>query len=221
MTLRSRCLVLAAALGLSLALAPAAAAQDPRLEARVDGRTRAQLAPILDSARRAGLPLEPLIDKALEGDSKGAPRQRIVAAVRALAGTLGTARDALGRGASEPEIIAAADAIEAGISPREVGVLRNLLLSRPITVPLAVLADLVARGVPPDTAAYAVLNLARVQAADAQFVGLRIDVERDIGSGIAPATAIAVRSEASVRDVETRRAESRSAVPGQETSPTP
>lgn len=216
---RRRILLLGA--GLALALAPRAQAQDSRLEARVDSRTRAQLAPILDSARRVGLPLEPLIDKALEGASKGASRPRIVDAVRTLARTLGSARDALGRGASDAEIVAAADALEAGVRPGQIGYLHNIRMNRPITVPLAVLADLVARGVPPDTAAAAVLNLARAGAIDAQFVGLRIDVERDIGSGIAPVTAVVMRSEATVRAQESTRNASQNPVAGQGAVPTP
>jgi hypothetical protein len=206
-----RCaLALAAALALVPLAAPAVQAQgaqaaarvpDARLESRVDARTRAQLVPILDSARRAGLPLEPLVDKALEGATKGASRPRIVGAVRALAATLGVARDAIGRGATEAEIVAAADALEAGIPSRQLGVLRAVRQSRSIAVPLAVLADLVARGVPADAAAQSVLNLALAGGADTQFVMLRIDVERDIGSGIAPATAVVVRSEASITDI--------------------
>jgi hypothetical protein len=207
---RRRALALAAA----LALVPLAAAtaraqgtqgaprvQDARLESRVDARTRAQLVPILDSARRAGLPLEPLVDKALEGATKGASRPRIVGAVRTLSRTLAVARDALGRGATEAEIVAAADALEAGVPPRQLGVLRIYRGTRSVAVPLAVMADLVARGVPADTAARSVLNLAQAGAADALFVTLRVDVERDIGSGIAPATAVVVRSEASITDI--------------------
>jgi hypothetical protein len=214
-----RALALLHALVLAATLAPAAGAQDPRLEARVEARTRAQLAPILDSARRAGLPVEPLIDKALEGATKGASRPRIVGAVRTLATTLGAARGAIGRGASEAEIVAAADALEAGVRPRELGALRALRQSRPITVPLAVLADLVARGVPPDTAARSVLDLARVGAADAQFVALRIDVERDIGSGIAPAMAVVMRSEASIRAHGPDRSALKNPVAGQVATP--
>ena len=212
---------LALAFAVGLSVVPAAArAQDARLEARVDGRTRAQLQPILDSARLAGVPIEPLVDKALEGATKGASRPRIVNAVRTLSRTLGAARVALGRGASDAEIVAAADALEAGIRPGQLGYLRNLRTNRSITVPLAVLADLVARGVPPDTAAEAVLVLARAGAVDAQFIGLRIDVERDIGSGIAPVTAVVMRSEASVRAQGTRNA-LENPVAGQEAVPTP
>jgi hypothetical protein len=36
---------------------------------------------------------------------------------------------------------------------------------------------------------------------DTQFVALRIDVERDIGSGIEPSTAVVLRSEKSITDI--------------------
>ncbi|MGH7701440.1 MAG: hypothetical protein ACREMJ_13085, partial [Gemmatimonadales bacterium] len=62
---------------------------------------------------------------------------------------------------------------------------------RSLTVPLAVLADLVARGVPPDTAAVAVLAMAG--AADDALIEFRRSVEHDIALGIVPATAAAYR----------------------------
>ena len=56
-------------------------ARDPRLETRLDPQTRAAVAAIVDSAKLVGLPVEPLIDKALEGASKRAPGARIISAV--------------------------------------------------------------------------------------------------------------------------------------------
>ena len=67
------------------------AASDPRL-GRLDPGVRAAVVAIIDSARASGLPVEPLVDKALEGMSKGAPGPRIIVAVRGLAGKLGIAR---------------------------------------------------------------------------------------------------------------------------------
>ena len=57
-------------------------------------------------------------------------------------------------------------------------------------VPLAVLADLVASGVPVDSAAAAVLALA-ASARDADLIDLRRAVERDIALGAAPTAATA------------------------------
>src|SRR5574341_1439766 len=83
-------------LAAALSFTSAAQGQDPRLERRRDAETRARVAAIIDSARASGLPIEPLVDKALEGASKGAPGDRIVTAVRNLAVGLGAAREALG-----------------------------------------------------------------------------------------------------------------------------
>ena len=51
-------------------------AQDPRLE-RLDPETRALVGTVIDSAHGAGLPSEPLVQRALEGATKGAPGIRI------------------------------------------------------------------------------------------------------------------------------------------------
>ena len=171
-------------------LARPAAAQDPRLE-RLDAGTRPLVAALVDSARTAGLPAEPLVQRALEGTIKGAPGDRIVAAVRRLAADLGRARDALGPAASPPELEAGAAALRAGASP---AVLVQLRRSRPqrLTVPLAVLTELVASGVPVDSAAAAVLALAATSR-DADLVEFRRAVERDIGLGAPPAAAASVR----------------------------
>ena len=66
-------------------------------------------------------------------------------------------------------------------------------------VPLAVLADLVASGVPPDSAAAAVLVLAG-NLRDADLVEFRRAVERDIALGASPATA-ATREAAGLADL--------------------
>src|SRR5712691_7045290 len=94
-------------------LATAAAAQDPRLE-RLDPRVRPLVAVVIDSARAAGLPTEPLVQRALEGAAKGAPGALIVSAVQRLAADLGRARTALGPGATPPEVTAGAAALRAG-----------------------------------------------------------------------------------------------------------
>jgi hypothetical protein len=169
-------------------------AQDPRL-ARLDPETRVVVTGVVDSAQRAGLPPEPLVQRALEGVAKGASGERITAAVRRLAADLGNARGALGASASVPEIEAGAAALRAGASP---DVLRRLRGVRrpPLTMALAVVADLVAGGVPADSAASAVLVLAPT-ARDADLVEFRRAVERDIALGASPASAAS--SAASVR----------------------
>lgn len=174
----------------ALTLATTAQAQDPRLARRLDPQAQAQLAQVLDSARAAGLPLEPLVDRALEGASKGASVERIAAAVRKLAIDLTTARNALG-GGNVAELEAAASALRAGVKPEDLKRLRASRPYQPLTVPLAVLGDLVARGVPADTASAYVLTI--IRASDEQLVAFQRSVERDIALGAPPLTAAAVR----------------------------
>jgi hypothetical protein len=179
------------ALGLGVT-APAATAQDPRLAARLLEPDRAQVQALLDSARAAGLPVEPLVDRALEGASKRATGDRIVAAVRRFRDELALARDALGTRASTAELTAGASALRAGAGPDDLRQLRELRAAQPVTVAAAVLADLVAVGVPPDSAIAAVLSVA-TQVDDAEFLAFRRNVERDVAMGASPIAALDVR----------------------------
>jgi hypothetical protein len=153
------------------------AAQDPRLVERLDPSTAAAVQRVVDSAGRAGLPTEPLVQKALEGSTLGAPGERIEAAVVALHGQLGRAREALGREAGEAELTAAAGALRAGLPPTALRRLQSLRSGRPLVVPIAGLTDLVAEGVPPDEATQSVLALARDGRPDDEFVALRREVQ--------------------------------------------
>ncbi|HEV8511292.1 MAG TPA: hypothetical protein VGQ48_12655 [Gemmatimonadales bacterium] len=175
----------------ALLIAAQIAAQDPRFE-RLDPETRSLVVTVVDSARAVGLPSEPLIQRALEGATKGAPGARIVAAVRRLATDLGTARTALGTRASAPELEAGVAALRAGATPQLLTQLRDVRRP-PLTMALSVLADLVASGVPTDSAAAAVLALAP-KARDADLVEFRRAVERDIALGAPPGAAAAVRA---------------------------
>src|SRR3989449_9320298 len=66
---------------------------------------------MVDSAAARGLPVELLVQKALEGGAKGVPADRVIAAVRALAGELDASAGALhSAGLAAPD----GDAIEAG-----------------------------------------------------------------------------------------------------------
>ncbi len=197
MTRRPLYSALATALA-SVLLVARGAAQDPRL-ARLDSATRAPVGAVVDSARAAGLPPEPLVQRALEGATKGAPGDHIVAAVRRLARDLGQARDALGRAATPGELEAGAAALRAGASPTLLAQLRRARpRSQRLTVPLAVLTDLVASGVPVDSAAAAVLALAATTR-DADLMEFRRTVERDIALGAPPAAAASVRVNAAAR----------------------
>ena len=105
---------------------------------------------------------------------------RIVYAVGALHGQLGRARAALGDHASEADLTAAAGALRAGLPPAALQHLQSLRGDRPLVVPIAVLTDLVADGVPADEATRSVLDLARAGRPDEEFMALRE------GRGVAP-----------------------------------
>ncbi|HZH80769.1 MAG TPA: hypothetical protein VFD68_05675 [Gemmatimonadales bacterium] len=183
--------------------ARAAAQGDPRLE-RLDEATRPIVVALIDSARAVGLPVNPLVERALEGAIKGAPGATIATAVRRLAADLGRARDALGPGASPAELDAGAAALRAGAGPDVLTRLRRARGHRPVTMALAVLTDLVARGVPIDTATTAVLTLAAT-ARDQDLVDFRRAVERDIAIGAPPAAAASIRVNAAAREMRPGR----------------
>lgn len=148
-------------------------AQDPRLTARLPSRTAAAIQMLVDSAAADGLPADPLVLKALEGESKGADSVRIVSAVRLLVTRLMASRQALGPQASEAELVAGAAALKAGAAPASLQALRALRRERPLVVPLSVLADLLTVGIPAAEAWSSVERMASTGASDAQFVALR------------------------------------------------
>ncbi len=169
-----------------------ASAQEPRLVGRLPDAVRVQVDSVLDSARAVGLPTEPIVDRALEGAAKGASGDLIRSAVLRLWEELRIARQAFGDKASPGELIAGASALRAGARQADLAQLRTLRPVQQLTVPAAVLADLVAVGVPADTAIAAVLALAPATG-DAAYMAFRRNVERDIALGALPAAALGVR----------------------------
>jgi hypothetical protein len=152
--------------------ATALGAQEPRLAARLPAGTASATQRLVDSASHDGLPAEPLVQKALEGESKGADSASIVRAVQALLERLRLARRSLGH-ATEPELVAAAAALRAGASPASLVALRAVRPDQPLVVPLSVLADIIAAGVPPERAWSSVREMASTGAGDAAFLALR------------------------------------------------
>ena len=149
-----------------------AQATDERLHDAFDAQAYASLHAVVDSARAAGLPTEPLIDKALEGAAKHASSDRIVAVVRDLSARLADARNALGGYGTSDELSAGTAALRAGIAPTTLADLRRLRHNEQVTIPLAVAAELVARGVRPDSASQQVLRLAAAGARDVELAAL-------------------------------------------------
>ena len=185
-------IVVASAMALAT-VASGARAQDKRLSSRLDLEAAMAITRLADSIRAAGLPSEPLIAVALEGATRRASNDRILAAVREYAGALGVARNTLGDSAASDEIVSAAGVIVAGVAPSVVGEYRAARPTGSLTVPLVVLADLIARGVPADSAAAALGAALRSGARDDELAELRRRVERDILAGAKPSTAMSIR----------------------------
>ena len=159
-----------------------------QLDGRASPSLKSQVSLVADSLVHAGLPVAPIVDKTLEGISKGASDQRIMVAVRGVATELGVARRALGP-SSDHELAAAIAALRAGSSADELGRLRKELPGRALTVPLSVLASLLVDGAPSSSALVAVVATAR-QRDDANLLAYGRAVSLDIASGVAPLTAI-------------------------------
>jgi hypothetical protein len=181
-------------LGIALALALAssaragdAASDQARLEARLGPDVGRQVGALVDDARAAGLPTDPLIARAFEGASRGADAAGIVNGVRRQSGAQLAARGALGAGSQPDEIVAGASALLAGVPADS---LARLRLARPggnLVIPLVVLCDLVARGVPADAASVAVVTAARAGATDGALLRIRERIHSGIENGGAPA----------------------------------
>ncbi|HEV2752045.1 MAG TPA: hypothetical protein VGV12_16100 [Gemmatimonadales bacterium] len=185
------------------ALPGAVAAQDvaTRLDGRVSPEVRQAVAKIAADAASRGLPVEPLVQKAIEGGAKGVPADRVIAAVHALAGRLGDAMGALresGIATPDGEIVeGGADALNAGLSNRDV---RDLVrLSRAPYDPaltLRVVATLAALGVPTDQAMQLVEQMISTGRSTADLLALPAEVQTGIGQGATPAQAAAGLSRA-------------------------
>lgn len=183
-----------AVLLLSAVAHPAALAQDSDPLARLDPTVRYAVGVLLDSARHANLPTAPIESKVLEGLSKRIHSRRILAAAKGVYESLRQARGALGATATPDELSAAASVLRVGVSSAELASLARAKREKPLTVPLVVLADLVTRGVPRDTASQTIFQLWQRGAGDEDFYGLWRGVERDIVSGTAPGVALLARA---------------------------
>jgi hypothetical protein len=151
---------------------------------------------LMDSARAEGLPAETLMQKALEGSTKGASDLRIREAVHALLNRLRLAKKALGGDATQPELTAAAGAIYAGVDTNGIRRLKEARAVRKVgdmshdqtlAAEFVVLTDLISRNVPIETASQVVIGLAEANVGFAEIFEFRRMVEQDIRSGVVPA----------------------------------
>ena len=168
-------------------------AQDPRLAQRLGAATADSVARLVTAAEAEGLPSAPLTAKALQGAARGAPPALVLRAVANLRDALRVARAALGPGRGVDELTAGAAALENGA---DTALLRRLALAagtRPLTMSLVVMTDLLTRGVPGDTLATLLALAAHRGIPDDELLRMRESISRDIASGVQPLRAVDAR----------------------------
>ena len=174
-------------------LAPGSASGDESEEARLRARLKPELAaPVIEVVRSTaaqGLPTAPLVARALEGASRQAADEAILDAVRRHAAGLAAARRALGSTARAAELDAGAGALMAGVPEDSLASLKRARPSGSLVIPLVVLSDFVARGVPVANASNAVLAATRAGAADPALLRMRERIHERILRGEPPTGA--------------------------------
>jgi len=166
--------------------------------ARLDGRVPPEVVRAVQGIAAAtaarGLPVEPLIDKAIEGGAKHVPSDRVIAAVRALAARLDEARSALREGGVEAPgadvVEGGAYALSAGLSRRQTSDL--VRVSRPPydpTLTLRVAATLAALGVPPQQTLDLMESMISAGRAPGDLLDLPSGVQAGVAQGATPAQA--------------------------------
>lgn len=175
--------------------------QQPAIADRVAGRVSpdiAALATELGTAAAArGLPIDPLIQKAIEGAAKGVPNERVAAAMRLVVTQLDTSASAL-RGANAAlvsdtvAIAAGAFALSAGLSGRDVAALaRSGAAPAEVIVGLRVAGTLAALGVPPAETVSLVRTTLQAGRPAGDLLALPGQVQAAMGKGVGAAQAAA------------------------------
>ncbi|HEX9705890.1 MAG TPA: hypothetical protein VGA20_11635 [Gemmatimonadales bacterium] len=164
-----------------------------RLRGRVPAEVVAAVERLAADAPK-GVPVDPLVQKAIEGSAKGVPAARVVAALEVLARRLESSLVALrGAGVDEPDagtVEAGAFALGTGIGERELGQLARL--SRPPHTPeatLRVAGALAALGVPHAQTVELVAQAIDDGGSAADVVNLPAQVQAGIGRGLTPGQA--------------------------------
>ena len=179
-------------------LTGALSAQDVRaqLDRRVSPEVQRAVQVIAADAAAQGLPVDPLVQKAIEGAAKGVPGDRVIAAVRVLAGRLGQSMAAVreaGVAAPGGDVVeGGADALNAGLTGRQVSDL--VRVSRPPHDPaltLRVAATLAALGVPAKQTLALLQGLISDGRSPSDLLGLPGQVQAGVARGATPAQAAA------------------------------
>jgi len=165
-----------------------------RLDRRVSPEVVRAVEALAAAVAARGLPVEPLIQKAIEGGAKGVPADRVIAAVQALAARLDEAAGALRSGGIESP---AADVIESGAYALGAGLRANEVsaLARSSHQPhdpaltLRVAATLAALGVPPKATLELVQDMISAGRTPDDILGLPAQVQAGMARGATPAQA--------------------------------
>lgn len=192
----ARLLALLTSLAMPLAAQAGGARGGDRLAGHVPPATLPALDSIVEEAARAGLPTEPLIQKALEGVAKGVAPDRLVAAVGASAARLRSARallrsDGAARPSDPAEVMAVAAALSRGISPQQVARLGAALPGEPTGPALHAVADLVGHGFAEDSSVDLVLAGAQLGLRGLRFLDVAAAAVRELQRGGSHAAALA------------------------------
>ena len=168
---------------------------------RLAGRVSPEIAVLVQelgsAAARRGLPVEPMIQKALEGNAKAIPTERVASAIRGVVAQLDSAAAALrDAGVASPvdtlEIAAGGFAITAGLRGRDIAELART--GRPtsdVIVGLRVAGTLAAMGVPREETVKLVGTSLRAQQAPGELLALPGRVQSAMARGATPAQAAA------------------------------
>jgi hypothetical protein len=166
-----------------------------RLEGRVPPEVAALVQELGSSAAARGLPVDPLIQKAIEGSAKSVPAERVTAAVRLVVAQLDAAAAALREGgiASDTLAVAAgAFAINAGLSGHDITALARTRSATPaLIVGLRVAGTLAAMGVPPAEDIGLISTKLRSGQPVADLLTLPENVQAEVARGVTPAQAAA------------------------------
>jgi hypothetical protein len=165
-----------------------------QVRAPIDPATVPVLKAELDSAAKLGFSVTPLYAVARNGALRAASTKAIRDAMRGLIDRLVTARDALNPVQGDAELLAGADAIRSGVPDGVLRDLRAVQRTRSLAVPLGVLQELVARGVPVKKASATVAQFLRANATDAAITAVASDMPALIAQGLAPSVALELRS---------------------------
>jgi hypothetical protein len=179
------------ALGAALAAAPLRAQSiDERLGSRVAPEIAALVRELAAEAATRGLPVDPLIQKAIEGSAKAVPADRVAAALRTVLGQLDQSAAALrqaGLDAPDTVVVAAgAVALNAGLGAADV---TQLAVGDSPAVTLRVAGTLRAIGVPAAEVVELVTAALQAGGSTAELLSLPAQVRAAVGRGATPAQA--------------------------------